>query len=430
MNLQKNLNELLDAQVISPETAEAINEFYENKKPDSNNRLFVVFGVLGAILVGLGIILILAHNWDNLSKGIKLFFAFLPLLIGQGLCGFTLLKKPESTGWRESSAVLLFFAVGASISLVSQIYNLPGSMSTFLLTWLLLCIPLIYIMKSSMVSLFSLVWIVWYTVIIGYDDRYRAGSYLHFVFLLLAILPYYYLICKNKASSNFTTVHHWFIPLSVIMTLASITVRGDGEIMFVGYMSLFSVLYMIGDFSYFKKQNLFRNGYRVLGALGTVIVLLMLSFDWFWEDLRTINNRFFSTVNIAQIIAVSVLGLTALGLFIRGLKEKALKGIEPITPVFLIFIIIFIIGMYSPLSTILINFLLFGIGVMTVRKGIRDNHFGILNYGLLIITALITCRFFDADLSFVWRGILFVLLGVGFFITNFYMIKKRKTDGL
>jgi len=430
MNLQKNLNELLNAQVISPETAQAINEYYQNKKPDSGNRLFVVFGILGAILVGLGIILILAHNWDNLSKTIKLFFAFLPLLIGQGLCGFTLLKKSESSAWRESSAVFLFFAVGASISLVSQIYNLPGEMSTFLLTWLLLCLPLIYIMKSSMVSLLSLVWIVWYTVIIGYDDRYRVGSYLHFVILLLAILPHYYLICKKKAQSNFTTIHHWFIPLSVIITLASIASRGDGEIMFVAYISLFSVFYMIGDFLYFKKQHLFRNGYRVLGALGTVIVLLILSFDWFWEDLRMQNNQMFSNINITQVITISLLILTALVLFIRGLKDKPIKEMEPITPVFIIFIFIFIIGFFSPFSTLLINFLLFGAGVMTVRKGVQDNHFGVLNYGLLIITALITCRFFDADLPFVWRGILFVLVGVGFFITNYYMIKKRKNDGL
>lgn len=430
MNLKNNLNELLNAQVITKETAQKIEAYYQNKTPETNNRLFVVFGILGAILIGLGIILILAHNWDNLSRGVKLFFAFLPLLLGQGLCGFTLLKKPESTAWRESSAVFLFFAVGASIALVSQIYNLPGEQSTFILTWLLLCLPLIYIMKSSIVSLFSLVWITWYTVLIGYDGRFKNASYLNFCILLLTVLPHYLLLCKNKAQSNFTTIHHWFIPLSVIITLASITVRGDGEIMFIAYVNLFGILYMLGNLPYFKKQSLFRNGYRVLGAVGTIIVLLILSFDWFWEDLRMIKGSFYTKINLSQLIATSLLTLTALGLFFRELKEKSIRKMEPITPVFIIFSIIFIIGFYSLAATVLINFLLFGTGVMTVLKGIRDNHFGILNYGLMIITVLVTCRFFDSDLSFVWRGILFVLVGAGFFITNYWMLKKRQTDEL
>jgi hypothetical protein len=39
---------------------------------------------------------------------------------------------------------------------------------------------------------------------------------------------------------------------------------------------------------------------------------------------------------------------------------------------------------------------------------------------------LIGCRFFDTDMSFVIRGLLFVGIGVGFFVMNIYMIRKRK----
>jgi len=56
-------------------------------------------------------------------------------------------------------------------------------------------------------------------------------------------------------------------------------------------------------------------------------------------------------------------------------------------------------------------------------------HFGILNYGLVIITALIFCRFFDTNMSFVIRGLLFVLVGVGFFAANYVMFKKQKSKG-
>jgi hypothetical protein len=65
-------------------------------------------------------------------------------------------------------------------------------------------------------------------------------------------------------------------------------------------------------------------------------------------------------------------------------------------------------------------------GVLTIWRGAKNDHLGILNYGLLTITALVVCRFFDSDMSFVLRGILFMLVGGGFFVANYAMLKRRK----
>ena len=136
--MQKDIPELLKAGIITPETAEGIRQYYREKAGQSQNRLFIIFGILGAILVGLGVILIIAHNWDEFSRTLKTFFSFLPLLVGQFFCAFTLWRKNDSSAWRESSSAFLFFAVGASISLISQVYHIPGNISVFLLTWMLL----------------------------------------------------------------------------------------------------------------------------------------------------------------------------------------------------------------------------------------------------------------------------------------------------
>ena len=94
---------------------------------------------------------------------------------------------------------------------------------------------------------------------------------------------------------------------------------------------------------------------------------------------------------------------------------------------FILFIILFFIGLNTPvLSQILINVVILLLAISTIRDGAQRNHLGILNYGLLIIAALIACRFFDADFSFVVRGLLFIAVGVGFFVANYYMIQKRK----
>ena len=94
---------------------------------------------------------------------------------------------------------------------------------------------------------------------------------------------------------------------------------------------------------------------------------------------------------------------------------------------FIAFAFIFIIGINSStIAAVLINLLVFTMGVLTIRQGADENHLGILNYGLLIITALVICRFFDAKISFFIRGILFLLIGFGFFFVNYWMLKKRK----
>lgn len=425
MNLPKDINELLEAGVIDTSTADRIAAYYQAKSSNSGNRLFLVFGILGALLIGLGVILILAHNWDNLSRGVKTVFAFLPLLIAQGLCAFTLLRKEDSDTWRESTATLLFFGVGASIALISQIYNMPGQLETFLLTWAVLVLPIIYIMRSSMVSLLYLAGITWYACLTGYD--YGGSFWNYYWLLLLAVLPFYYMENQRRPNSNALAFHHWMIPISLTITLGIFADRYD-EWMFVAYMSLMGLFYQIGNTSAFQGKRLLRNAYRVIGALGTIAILLVLSFSWFWKDLvREANDWmgiFYSQEMYLSIALTLITGVLAF----RNVSRAKWRRIEPLTPVFLVFFILFLIGTQTSIVTLLINLLVLVVGVLIIRKGGQEDHLGVLNFGLLVVSALIFARFFDANLSFVLRGLLFVLLGVGFFFVNYRMLQKRKAN--
>ncbi len=424
MSIQKHLPELLEAGIINQDTATKIQHYYQHKKSSSTNRLFVVFGVLGAVLVGLGIILIIAHNWDELARRTKTLLAFLPLLIGQASCIYTISKKTNSEAWRESSAAFVFFAVGASISLISQIYNIPGNISSFLLAWMLLCLPLVYVMRSSIVSLLYLAGITYYASEVGYS--YPSSPPFIYGLLLLLILPHYYLLYQNKPQCNFMTFHHWFVPLSVIIVLGAII--SDSDVLLpVAYFSLFALLYLIGELDFFSQQKLRNNGYKILGALGTIGLLLVFSFDWYWEELRDENfsTELFLTIDFFTFVLIT---LSAIGLLYLQAKNRLLKELKPLTWGFFAFIFIFGLGLVSPLAYILINICILAVGILTIRDGARQDNLGILNFGLLVITALVICRFFDTDLSFVIRGILFISLGAGFFITNYRMLKKRKTN--
>ena len=426
INMQRDLNELVTANIISQEIADKIQDYYSSKKGLSINRLFTVFGILGGILISLGIILIIAHNWDNLARMTKTILAFLPLLFGQMLCGYVIVKKQENITWRESVSAFVFISVGATISLVSQIYNIPGNLSSFLMIWMLLCLPLIYLMKSSITSLLYIIGITYFASETSYWSNPSSESYIYWILLILC-LPYYYLLFKKKPESNFTIFHNYLIPISIVITLGTVA-NTMGELMFIAYFSLFGLFLQIGILKDFKKQKLRNNGYLIIGYLGTIALLLSLSFDWFWKDLRSENFQLSEIILSPEFYASAILTLLAGALLYRQHYFKNLADIKPIPLVFVIFILTFIIGLISPISVVIINIIVLAIGLLTIIDGAKQDHLGVLNFGLLIITALVVCRFFDTDLSFVIRGVLFILVGFGFFMTNYWMLKKRKTD--
>lgn len=423
----KALPELMQAGLINEAQAGRIRDYYAQKPDRSSYRALLIFGILGALLVGLGIILIIAHNWDQLARPIKISLAFLPLIIGQGAGFYVLFKKWDQKAWREAVATFSFLAFGACISMISQIYNIPGQVSDLLLLWMLLGLPLVYLMQSSMASFIYLFGITYYAGQLGYAEYPTQIPYWYWI-LLLAVLPHYYLLNKKSPSSNFTIFHHWIIPLSLIITLGTFG-QQEELLMFLAYFSLFGWLYLIGRLTYFDEQALRNNGFLVLGSLGCIIMLLMLSFDFFWEELYLSRLDFSTWLSTPEFWVSTALTLLAMAFLYLLARKNGRNQISLMEVLFLIFLLIFVSGFYAPgQSLLMVNVLLLILGIFYIRKGIRQDHLGILNYGLLIITALIICRFFDTKWSFILRGTLFVIVGIGFFIANYQMLRKRKTN--
>ncbi len=422
------LNELpglVKAGVISAAVSDDIENYYRQKERSApDGRINIVFAIIGTLLVSLGIILMVAHNWDDFSRTVKLFFSFLPVLIGQGLCGYTLYKKNNNTAWKESSAAFLFFAVGACLSLVSQTYHIEESMEQILFKWMLISFPLIYIMKSSLASLLFICGTTLYGVYNGYG--YKAQETYHYWWMILLMVPHYLFLLKQKPQSNFTYFHHWFIPLSLTICLGTVAHHAE-ELMFIAYVSLFGCFYLLGTSAWFYGKRIFANGYIVLGSLGTFCILLALSFKWFWIDLLGWNTQKDWHLLAPEAIAAIIVSLAALALLLMHLSSRKGKPINLMGFIFLAFIVSFFIGIVQPvMATIAINVLVLAAAVFTINRGHQLNHLGILNYGLIIITALVLCRFFDTNISFVVRGLLFMAVGAGFFIANNRLIQKRK----
>ena len=410
----KELPELIAHKVITPETARDIEKYFAQKKQPQGNILLTVFGALGAILVGLGIILIFAHNWDTFPKVVKTMLALLPLFSFQALTAYTIAKN-KSHLWKDAAGTLLFFSVGGAMALVAQIYNIPGNLSGFLFMWVLLCSPLMYFLRSNTLALLHIVFSTYYVVETGYFNPDSPWGYLLFI---AALLPFYTKKIKQEPDSNTVSIFSWLLPLSLIVSLGSF-LNGVGEFGFLIYMALLCLLYSIGRMPYFANGRLRRNGYLCLGITGMIVVLLITSFHTVWKDVRT---------ELPSLYFIALWGVLLAGgvyLAVRNSWKDLFKN--DFRAVTFMFPIIYLAGMYNAsVAAIACNLLVLAMGILCIKDGVDRFDFKILNFGLTVISVLIICRFFDTYTSFAVRGLLFVVVGVGFFLANYLLIRKKR----
>src|SRR4051794_19979471 len=117
--LHSELPALVASGAISSDNAVAIERYYEQSASRGRNFGLIILACVGSALVAAGVILLIAHNWDEFSRPVRSAFAFLPLIAAHVLSGFVLSRRDDSKPWRESAAVFNVAAIGTAISIVS-----------------------------------------------------------------------------------------------------------------------------------------------------------------------------------------------------------------------------------------------------------------------------------------------------------------------
>src|SRR5919112_153704 len=89
--LRAELPDLVARGVLTAEAADSLRQHYSETDPGAPRRIgFLLSAILGSLLVGAGIILLVAHNWDFLSRPVRCAIAFAPLAVSQALAVFVL----------------------------------------------------------------------------------------------------------------------------------------------------------------------------------------------------------------------------------------------------------------------------------------------------------------------------------------------------
>jgi hypothetical protein len=414
--LYTQLPDLIARGVLSEQSAAALRAHYGTPATKTGVSLLVAAtAVLGALLVGGGVILVLAANWDLFPRVVRTIFAFIPLLVSQALGAFVLLRKSDAMGWREGVALLNSLAIAAAIALVSQIYHAGGDFYQFLLVWMLLTLPAIYLLRSAAATLLYL----WLAMAWTLHDTTRNWPWGWLLFA--AVLPLMVPMIKRGG------LRAWWLAVAAMIVggilIAAAANRAHVQGMwipaFAGYLA---TLYVAGVALRPDELHPFRwVGFAAIGVLS-----LAFTYAGFWEY-REIAARGVSGVAATVVCAIAlVAGMAAAAVaFGRPHSGESFRGGVPVRHAAGVRRWIRHGGW---IAALLMNLYVFALAVMALRSGIAHGRFAETNAGMLLLTALIVMRFFDTDVGFLVRGLAFIIAGIGFLVVNAMLLKRRKAE--
>ncbi|MCP4297510.1 MAG: DUF2157 domain-containing protein, partial [Proteobacteria bacterium] len=139
--LDKYLFKWVEKGFLSQDQSEKIKEFEQNETK-TKGKSWVLYGfvILGVSIIGIGIVSMIAMNWEEISPSMKLGcdFIFLALL---GL-GIYKAHQINNDVLFDSLSTLFMISCLASIGLISQIYHTGGEPYQALLLWSVITFPL------------------------------------------------------------------------------------------------------------------------------------------------------------------------------------------------------------------------------------------------------------------------------------------------
>ncbi|GMV94588.1 MAG: DUF2157 domain-containing protein [Candidatus Hydrogenedentes bacterium] len=427
--LYDELPELVREGVVSQETADRVRAHYGDV-PETNRTSIAIMicSAVGATLIGLGVILVLAHNWEQLSRPQRAVLSFAPLVISQLLVAFTLWQKRQSVAWCEGTGTLLALSIGASIALVGQTYQIAGDFGSFMLSWTLLALPIVYLLNASVPAVLYMAGI---TAWCGYQQS-EHGYAEAFWILAVLIAPHIWHSFRRDSFGIRSTWLSWTGALTLCVATGISLERSLPGLWILIYTSLFTFLYLAGVVWVGSHRALWRRPFRNVGGIGIVALAVMLSYEWPWERIGWNHYRtgpefdlIGNIMDLLLLVALFTVSMIMLGRTIRGSDRLcAVLGISPIVA-----LIGYVLSatIEAPVPAMLLyNGYLLALGIGITLIGIQGERLGTLNFGLVILAAWITARFFDSNMDFVTRGLVFIVLGIGFLVANLTMLRRKR----
>jgi len=425
--LYGELPDLVRQGVVSADAAEALRGHYGPVEEGRWRQIAVtISGVLGALLIGFGIIFVLAYNWSALSRSVRTVLSLVPLLMGQGVAGWVLWQSKPAAAWREGAAAFLMLALVASIALIQQTYHVASDFDALLLPGLVLGLPVIYLLGSSVAAILYLVGVLAWAGAADFEGTAALSVWL----LAIPVAPHVWLAAREDRYALRPVFLMWAVALWAWVALGFVVIHVDDVIPIVGYPAMFAVIGLAGGLWFARGASLWRRPFETVGAAGVAVSAYVLTFRDVWDDLAYSGGGMAAALKDDPAAALVVAALVLASLALAGVclwrrrPWRLMLGAAPGLAV--LGAAVFYATQSASAPAWMFNAYVLALAAAALVTGFRQRRLALTNLGVLLVAMLIVARFFDSEMGFLVKGIACIAAGAGFLATNLVVHRLRR----
>jgi hypothetical protein len=353
------------------------------------------------------------------------------LVLSQALAIFVLLRRNGSAPWRESAAILNVAATGTAMALVSQTYQIQGDFARFILVWMLLALPIAYLFRTSLgLSLYFVGATVWVLSSKTGDFIGARPNDLWVWGLLLLGLPAFVARWRENRNGYGMLLVMTALAVAAAFSLGQTDEIGAQSFWRCSFAAFWTVVYLVGIHSFKDWRPARPHPFVAAGWIGILSLAVFLSFQDRWRTQRWQNAVDLIPRHYPDVLATGIQIAWVLAAFLFAAYAVWKEWKVNFAPAAFAPIALVAWGIAKQtgdplIPSLLLNVFMLALGIFTLLRGIRAGHIFEANLGMLVIAILAIARFFDSDFEFFLRGIAFIVIGLGFLVTNLVLFKRR-----
>lgn len=377
---------LKEGTITQEQAQKMLADTSQYKKEQASNKLIIAFSTIGAILLGIGVILFVASNWQQMSNIVKV----LILLASTAVSYYSgyVLRYQKQTLVRVGASLIFLGALlfGATIFLIAQMYHVNANSHTLILIWLAGIIPLVYALKTKPIAgLSSLLFFIWVGLFVFRNMSFEAAS-------------------------------GDFFGLPILYLVSGI------------------LLFGIGGFHYLSDdlKDIARI-YRIAAIKIAMLAIFLLTFRFFsghYDDYNIREGLEFSGQFITGFVIFSILAIisTIIGLFFNPSKSDTsiLEGSIGLGLSAIALIFFFFPPVATNIYVVLFNLILAGIILTLLFIGYNREDMNLVNIGMVYLAILVIVRYCDFFWELLPRSLFFMVGGLILVSGGIAIEKKRR----
>ena len=386
----------------------------------------MIFSAIGAVMVGLGVILFFAYNWQDIPKAAKLALVFGALAAAHGAAMAVARRADTHHGVVEGLHVLGTMLFGAGIWLVAQIYHIDEHYPNAFLVWSLGALALAWAIPSVIQALLALFLVSFWAGVEVFE--FHTPMHAAPLLVVIGVLPLAWwrrssvlLYCGVAVLYLVTAFtagwidHRALLPLLFAMgaaaLIASVAAPGtafpaaEGPLRSLGLLVVLGCAYMLSfkeSAGWLVRLHVVKPGIEIyLGATGaTLIAAIGLLIRSGLHGLSGINGyRRWQLGLLGAGMAVLLFTL-----FTRGVVDRWVVMLP-------------------------FNLIALGLAVILILEGSEQLRPRMVGLGCLVFALVVVSRYTDLFSSLLIRATVFVALGAGLFLVgNFYAKSKKRVQ--